>query len=77
MTTTIHRCAECNHQSADHSEHRASCRVGPCSLGGCACTLTPEQVRALNPAVEVPTFPAFAPRIPVSVIDAWPPRDPQ
>lgn len=63
MTTTIHRCGECNHQAANHArtawQDGTRPRVGPCSVGGCACRLTVTQVENLNPPVEVETWPAY------------------
>lgn len=72
MSKTIHRCNECNHPAHDHGAafgdgHRP--RTGPCSLGGCACRLTPTQVRDANPAVTIPTFPAYD-----AATDTWAPR---
>lgn len=60
-TMTIHRCGECNHQSGSHSTaggwaDGSQPRVGPCSMGGCACRLTPSQVTDRYPAVQIPTF---------------------
>jgi hypothetical protein len=62
VSATIHRCGDCHHQADDHSHGWSGGfppRIGPCSMGGCACRHTPADVQALNEPVEIQSWPGF------------------
>jgi hypothetical protein len=60
-TVPIHRCSDCKHPSQVHEAGSWSGgpppKVGPCSMGGCACRLTRAHVEETNPVTQVQTIP--------------------
>lgn len=58
MTTSIHRCTECNHPDYEHNEERVP-QMANCCYGFCRCSQLRPQVRASGVAATIPMFPGF------------------
>jgi hypothetical protein len=60
----IHKCPDekCGHQSGDHGHPAAdgqpTFKGGNCSMGGCHCRLTPQQVKAADIVKQIRVWPA-------------------